>query len=57
MPLFGAGGIRAANRSFQSFSDQELNVLFQALKEKQRRVYKHLYFLDAKDTMMHQDND
>jgi hypothetical protein len=30
MPLFGAGGIRAANRSFQSFSDQELNVLFQA---------------------------
>lgn len=38
LALFGAGGIRATDCSFQSFFDQELDVLFQALEKKNREV-------------------
>lgn len=48
LALFGAGGIRAADGGFQSFFDQELDVLFQALKRNRGvSVNKRLSFLEA----------
>lgn len=51
--LLRAGSIRAANGSFQSFLDQELHVLLQALKRKQRSTRQQRHCLEAKGTVMH----